>query len=259
MTIEMQTCYTDQTSTVQKFLENGFEPFAAFPVKVGRKDGEDKVRIKMYFKKMPPLEIPTIELQQVEAPDFVSLFSDFIAAVGMQTHLAGDRIVDVLGELITEVKELKSALTVGHAVITLPQGLENIENRLEWDSDNDRLVERPSLQKEPEPVPVEDLEGPGSIAAEVKELEDEALKSGDTPGGDGFRFVDDVPALPTSSRTPAQESMVKTLRDRYGSISVFGTTNGDVKVLAANYIYYIKPDGTTVEEETNANTSSLAV
>lgn len=270
MAIKMQTCYTDQTATVNKLLNDDWEPFTIVPVKA-KKNDVLVTRLKVYFRKheleyrelIAPSQESTVDQSTEKFEELITELVSSLASFAKQTQLENQRfsadILDTMTRAVKSFEDILNKFTVEKAGQVTIGSLLNREYKV----------------GDPYPKPIEpnDSELPDEIGMEPDSHENDSPEEsrldsdsgisggGDVPGGDGFRVVENIPSeiITSSSRTQAQEEQIKYLKDRYGNISVFSAPNGQVKVLGGTYIYYIKPSGETIEEKTNANTNSLVV
>jgi hypothetical protein len=264
MAFKIETCYTDQTATVKKLLDKGFEPFSAFPIKA-KKNDVFVTRVKMYFRRnesqLEPLQLETMEPFKLDTAPFAGIMTDALSAFFDQIKRSDERLVDTLGELITEVRKLNEEddreIIYEHKVEPMTGVDVDSANRVkELDDDNVDVdfVERKEVSGATR-VDIDD---------ERHDVREGSLISGAGPEGDSFRVIDDVPpeAVVSRARTEAQDQALNKIRQINDgtNLSIFTPNDqGYVRVLAANWVYLIAPDGTYSEEETKANLSSLMV
>jgi hypothetical protein len=235
---QMQTCYTSQTATVRKFLGEGFEPFWGY-----RCTHKNKADVKMYFRK-PPDPIVT-ELQMLESEPPV-----------VQIDLTN--VTELLENLQEQLKPLADAINKMNLPTVPMRAGGKLEVEVDGRSMSEALAHAEQVESELNENDEPDLtqEEVEADIQEMREYEDER----EAPAGDQFRVVENVPDLPMRARTLKQDEVIETIRN---SVNTNITTtppdeNGKVKVLVADEIIEIYPDGRTKKGKNPAKTSSLA-
>lgn len=226
---EMQTCYTDQTATVQKFLRQGFEPFWGYRIIL---DGKPKV--KMYFKKAPALVITEELTQELREPDPIKFD------------------LTPLNEFSNQFRSILSGL--------LDEFTERFFRRLSDQGNREEKVFQ--LFKKDTEMPMRDTPIEDSTLEPTPEpIEDNPIGERQPPAGDMFRPMgerEELPKISPSARTPQQEETIEALRKQHDNISILpGNEGGSIRIVVGATMYIVGPAGNFTTEETGARTSSL--
>lgn len=241
---QMQTCYTSQTATVRKILSQGFEPFWGY-----RCINSGKPAVKMYFRKAPEaVEVVTAELLESEPPIVQVDPKSVEPILDMFAGLLNDVVMDIVAAMnknipmraggkleVLRLDERSMSEALAHA--------EQIETEIETELNEDDSAGLTDKEVEAD-------------MQEMREYEDER----EAPAGDQFRVVDEAPDLPVRARTLKQDEVIETIRNSVDTnITITPPDeNGKVKVLVADEVIEIYPDGRTKRGKNPAKTSSLA-
>jgi hypothetical protein len=252
----LKSALSDQSSTVNKLLSEGWEPFSV----VGHLKKRDRPVFKIYFKKWDfvegvdePAAMVTTELEKVEPFD-VDVFAE--------------RLGEVISKAMSDQLELLVNKNYGERVsLWTPETASEISTEMIRAEGHINMTQEDVERTAEEMETTERREVLGNTKVEIDEdrvpVEEGTLITGGTPEGDSFRVVDDAPVEITSStaRTSAQEETIEKLRKEHGTnITAFKPgSDGFVKVLVENWEYMIAPDGKWSKKDTGAGVSSLMV
>lgn len=248
----LKSVYLYQTATVNKLLKEGWEPFWGYKCQHKEHD-----TVRMYFKKLEGTLLPvskvektkprTMEMKiEVDRRELDSVLND----VAMITGALAEGVTNL--RLIQEAQEYLESMKI-HKPKSF---IENLPEHIELDEDEEEIQ---ALQ-ESEQKDLDELE-----LDEEEDLEfDNARKAGEAPAGDSYRVVEDIPdevkaQLGSHIKTEAQEKTIDFIRSESDiNITVHPIReDGIIIVTRGTTIFAIAPDGTTVEQETNANTQAL--
>lgn len=219
---QLKGAYLSQTSTVNKLLREGWEPFWGYRCTNIAKNKPD---VKMYFRQAPVVELQAVleagpSMVQI---DPVSLES--LSNIINELNFKFDEVIEKF--LNNNTPTLKPAFTISKSL--LPDlTTEEVE------ADRQEMEERESQPQEPQ-----------ERAA---------------PRGEEFRVVDDIPPeLVVRHRTDVQDKVIDEIRrtaDTNITISA-PDPDGNVSVLVGDAIIEIEPSGNTSTRKNTANRTSL--
>jgi hypothetical protein len=270
---QMRVCYTYQTATVKKNLEEGFEPFWGYRCKV-----KDKDTVRMYFRKAPLMDV--IEgvglARELEAVPSIFQFDS------NQFEQLSNELVNVLDNVFNRFEEaliarmntsveinrspIREAMRVGGKVNVVYRD-EEVPAKNETESeivdremrDVGTKIDDVAEHYENADAEMDDMD---SLVQELEDEEDIGEQLDEPPAGDGFRVVEDVPSdFPVQARTQDQDEIIEQLRKSASTnITVYPVEkNGDVRVFSGGDIYIIHPAGTITKQENPAGRDSTAV
>lgn len=263
----LKSIYLYQTATVNKLLKEGWEPFWGF-----RCQHKEHDTVRMYFRKLEGtlLPVPKVRTQAAQVKIEVDRreLDGVITDVAMLTGALAEGLANM--RKIQEAQELLRHIQVTQSIKS-ESFVDDLPEHVELDADEDKpIYYKPIL-----PGLVEDHldsiarnEDEDYLENKVDEEEDlefdNARKAGDTPAGNSYRVVDDIPdevkaQLGSHVKSEAQEKTIDFIRSQsQTNITVHPIReDGIIIVTQGSTLFAIAPDGTTVEHETNANTQAL--
>jgi hypothetical protein len=191
----------------------------------------------MYFRKPPTFHIPDTMLEENEPIQFD------------------------LAPLVEFANQFNSVLSG-----TLDRFMDRFFAELEKKMNTTVTIEPPKIktkltEEEEAKLALELAEAGRELAGdEVTDRAKEFIAGNDrqSPRGDEFRVVDEVPMVPRQEITNKQQDMIDELK-QHGNISVLpgATESGAIRVMSGSEEYIIERDGNFTNRDTGAGTNSL--
>lgn len=218
----LRSAYTEQTATVKKLLEEGFEPFQVIKL-----TDAGKTKFRVYFKR---LEGSVIQAELIEAsqPNFDEFLSELKRSASLTLEFFQQETIRFLDSLHDELSVL-----IGQGEsnrVKINRFYELVSGKVDVEEDVGTDTEHMDFEQN----------------SEYKE----------------YKVIDDIPpeAQPKTTRTEAQERTIEQIKAGEGNITVFSPNGkGIVRILAGAGVYLVFPNGDFKHFETGAGTSSIVV
>lgn len=241
---EIKKVKSKQGQQLTKLLKDGFEPFAV--------TGDSDVGEVIWLRKGETVQLEAAQFEplQIEVPDFAPMTE---AMTGILDYAC--RVIDRLTVVLESMTELEHT----HRKTIMRDTQLMGEHRVSEFGSHRELI----LPPEGSQVLDENTPTSNDLNSELKNSSNENTESGDTPSGEGFRVVEEIPQelQHVGSLTAKQDQAVKSIKEAAGvNVSVFlPNREGVVKVLAGSMEYLIDTVGKVQSRDTGAGTDSTLV